>query len=357
MTNDQTNLVNYTNIGDKTNARVHVKVPNTNGGNAVIAAYNSQGTIVWSWHLWITDYVPAQINGAAIGDESSRGVELAKARNASVGGTVHQYRGSAWTYPSGNFYNRVIMDRNLGALRNTWSTTSSLDAARAYGNLYQWGRKDPMPGSADGGRDDIDLMFDGDGVSFSLSVRPNSELSRDNTIQNPTAFYTDGGNRLPDGSWAASKTIYDPCPAGWQVPDFTSDETKNIWADFNKWDKSSMLVNGNFITSSITVQESDFHVMNGMRYEIASNDYVWFPFFRMREYMSGLLRDPYRSGSGEDISFSKVLLPSSSFYGASQGKNANVSWYIEFKYGWGIPNNSVANKSYGFGVRCVQNNK
>jgi hypothetical protein len=24
-------------------------------GNAVIAAYNDAGTIVWSWHIWVTD--------------------------------------------------------------------------------------------------------------------------------------------------------------------------------------------------------------------------------------------------------------------------------------------------------------
>mgnify|MGYP003061456518 CR=1 FL=1 len=361
--NDQTNLVNYTDIGDKTNARVHVKVPNTNGGNAVIAAYNSQGTIVWSWHLWITDYVPAQINGAAIGDESSREVELAKARNASVGGTVHQYRGSAWTYPSGNFYNRVIMDRNLGALRNTWSTTSSLDAARAYGNLYQWGRKDPMPGSADGGRDDIDLMFDGDGVSKPLSVRPNSELSRDNTIQNPAAFYKlddlKNANWLPDDSWSASKTIYDPCPAGWQVPDFTTDAANNIWSDFNTWTNMSMLVNGSFMSSSMSVKEKDFHVMNGMRYKIAEGDYVWLPFIRMREMFSGLLRDPYRNSSstGETIPFASNLLPCFVLYGAGKGTEAGRCWYLEFKYVPSAPTRTIAHRAYGFGIRCIQDRK
>ena len=361
--NNQTNLVNYTNIEDKTNARVHVKVPNTNGGNAVIAAYNSQGTIVWSWHLWITDYVPAQINGAAIGDESSREVELAKARNASVGGTVHQYRGSAWTYPSGNFYNKVIMDRNLGALRNTWSTTSSLDAARAYGNLYQWGRKDPMPGSADGGRDDIDLMFDGDGVSKPLSVRPNSELSRDNTIQNPAAFYKlddlKNANWLPDDSWSASKTIYDPCPAGWQVPDFTTDAANNIWSDFNTWTNMSMLVNGSFMSSSMSVKEKDFHVMNGMRYKIAEGDYVWLPFIRMREMFSGLLRDPYRNSSstGETIPFASNLLPCFVLYGAGKGTEAGRCWYLEFKYVPSAPTRTIAHRAYGFGIRCIQDRK
>lgn len=58
------NLVNYTNIGDRANALVHVKVPVTQGGNAVITAYASDGTtILWSWHVWVTDYVPVPLSG------------------------------------------------------------------------------------------------------------------------------------------------------------------------------------------------------------------------------------------------------------------------------------------------------
>ncbi len=362
------NLVSLNNGDNNETARVNVKVPVTKGGNAVIAAYNTKGTIVWSWHLWITDYIPAQINGAAINSEPTRLAELEKARNASVGGTVHQYRGTAWTYSSGVFYNKVIMDRNLGALRNTWSTTSSLDAARAYGNLYQWGRKDPMPGSADGGKYDIDLMFDGDGISLPLQVNPNAELSLEHTIQNPRAFY-DSGKRaiinttsinLPSGTWAGDKTIYDPCPAGWQVPDFGNSSANNIWSDFNAWTNLNMLVNGEWkAVTMASVLESDFHVMNGMRYNIAEDVYAWLPFIRMRELFTGLLRDPRRDpDTGKDLAgYSGQHLPCFAIFGASQGSAVQYGWYFELKYRPSYPQNNVGYKTYGFGIRCVQNNK
>ena len=70
-------------------------------GNAVIAAKDKSGNILWSWHIWLTD--------------KPDGLEL-------VNGDV-------------------IMDRNIGAV----STDAS--SAESYGLLYQWGRKDPFPGT------------------------------------------------------------------------------------------------------------------------------------------------------------------------------------------------------------------
>ena len=36
-------------------------------------------------------------------------------------------------------------------------------------------------------------------------------------------FYLNGGYC---GNWASEKTVYDPCPAGWRVPD---GDTKGVW--------------------------------------------------------------------------------------------------------------------------------
>lgn len=96
-----------------------MRVPVTQGGNAVIAAYAVDGaTILWSWHLWITDYVPARLSGTITAANREEAIRTAK--SASAGGTVHTYAGDAWTdATSGAFFGKVIMDRNLGALRNT----------------------------------------------------------------------------------------------------------------------------------------------------------------------------------------------------------------------------------------------
>ena len=72
-------------------------------GNAVIAAKDNSGKILWSWHIWLTDKPSEQI-----------------------------YYNDAGTF----------MDRNLGA------TTAEVGDVGALGLLYQWGRKDPFLGSS-----------------------------------------------------------------------------------------------------------------------------------------------------------------------------------------------------------------
>ena len=113
-----------------------------------------------------------------------------------------------------------MMDRNLGA------TSATPGSVGALGLLYQWGRKDPFLGSS----------------SISSDTRAESTLSWpspvestastgtiDYAVSNPVTFITSNsdnddwyytGNSSTDNTrWRSSKTIYDPCPAGYRVPD------------------------------------------------------------------------------------------------------------------------------------------
>lgn len=74
-------------------------------GNVLIAVRDADGRILWSWHIWVTDY-----------DPSSQAPKL---------------NGLSW------------MTRNLGALSDDYDETGS-----AKGFVYQWGRKDPFPSGA-----------------------------------------------------------------------------------------------------------------------------------------------------------------------------------------------------------------
>lgn len=137
-------------------------------GNAIVAAHSSDGSILWSWHIWVTAFDP---------DETSV-----------------TYRNDAG----------VMMDRNLGAL------SSVPGDPQANGLLYQWGRKDPL-------RKDC------------KTVPPTVKADIDFSVRNPEAFipmgknrdwlYTEDGSVAEKGRWAQKKTIYDPCPPGWRVPD------------------------------------------------------------------------------------------------------------------------------------------
>lgn len=146
-------------------------------GNAVVAVKNSAGTILWSWHIWVTDYNPDA---------------------------------TAQTYKSG----AVMMDRNLGALDNGVGPT-------AYGFLYQWGRKDPLIGSANG-----TTTF---ATTYPVNVKQYiTSVSGDKleyTIKNPAHLVKDLNNS--SDAWGPEKTKYDPCPSGWRVPDGGS---SGVWS-------------------------------------------------------------------------------------------------------------------------------
>lgn len=182
-------------------------------GNGLVYFKNTSGEIVWSWHIWVTNYNPGrQANGVAY--------------------TITNAADSSYTF----------MDRNLGA------TTVIPGAITTTGFLYQWGRKDPFPGPesytvADDSYESIPIydstgvllpeqteMVSGTGIKHrDVTVANNI----DSAVMNPMIYYTSTGvwytndylnyydNTLwgsPDSLTVLAKTIYDPCPSGWRVP-------------------------------------------------------------------------------------------------------------------------------------------
>lgn len=187
------------------NGYVYFKTNDTySQGNAVIAARDAEGTILWSWHIWMTDYPGS-----------------------------HDYMNNTGT----------IMAVNLGAVDGNES-----------GLLYQWGRKDPFIGSFIYGFDKVAST-----IEWPAAVK--SDAGTGNvvyTTKNPTVFITK--NDL-NGSWKYTgtvyhyepewngmsgseglKTAYDPCPPGWKVPagnkmdNLGSITTNSIWSSTYGYD-------------------------------------------------------------------------------------------------------------------------
>lgn len=235
------NLVNTSDLSDANRARVHVKVPLSKGGNAVIAAYAGDGTILWSWHLWISGYVPAKIASFDA---------YAAAQTASRGGTVHKYDSPLFA-AGGVYAAKVMMDRDLGARAGGFpgitvgAGFSKMDVVNTYGFLYQWGRKDPFFPSLDGTTNEKDVIYDGYGMPKNLD-KSNSQTSMQGAVQHPLTYYYHSSSNWSSESrahtyWNAgnnsapgTKTIYDPCPDGWKVPSIfyqsTSTTAANIQA-------------------------------------------------------------------------------------------------------------------------------
>ncbi len=157
-------------------------------GNAVVCAKDAAGTILWSWHVWVT---PEDLAALA-----------------------QVYKNDAGT----------MMDRNLGAL------AADPTDVRSRGLLYQWGRKDPFRGNT-GTNNGERAVTTNSWPSAVKSSKTTGTVTY--TIQHPMehiyGISTDYSWVWGDsyGLWLKKKTIYDPCPPGWRVPDGGD---KGIWA-------------------------------------------------------------------------------------------------------------------------------
>ncbi|WP_195372925.1 DUF4906 domain-containing protein, partial [Parabacteroides leei] len=343
------NLVNLTDGNRVDNARIHLKVPVTSGGNAVVAAYgDDEAKALWSWHIWVSDYVPALLGNFTEGDVNSRTNAIAIAQNATRGGMVHTYQGASWTNSSGTFYKKIIMDRNLGAIRAVPALNSNIESARTYGVLYQWGRKDPMPGSADGSYEEINTIFNADGVTIPLSKSGGG--NQENSIANPSTFYYN--MYLADDSWGPiTKTIYDPCPKGWKVPDFYPGETTVMFDGFAFGSNLALLNDQRWFTTAISQSSAKINATNGLLYLYPGETYMdyttksaWFPMYWMRERDSGNLR---RTDACFVMYSARV---SNSVLGFPTAYYTEVKAHGVLMFTTG----ATAVRSYGMSVRCIQ---
>ena len=173
----------------------------TTEGNVIIAAYDNETNkkILWTWHIWLTDRVKEQ------------------------------------GYPSGY----IVQDRNLGA------TSSDGTNGTMNGLYYQWGRPTPLRTSA--------------------TASTSQATSVDEAIENYNVLYGSGKSdwlaEANDGLWGykdahtdLKKTMYDPCPPGYQAAD------TRVWQNITNYQKSWNTGNGT----------------KGVNLSIASND-VWYP--------------------------------------------------------------------------------
>ena len=258
-------------------------------GNAVIAAKDADGKILWSWHIWLTDQPQGQV-----------------------------YYNNAGT----------MMDRNLGA------TSATPGDVGALGLLYQWGRKDPFLGSS----------------SISSDIEANSTItwpsavssdSSNGTIAyataNPTTFIEYNGNNFDwyytgDSStdntrWTTSdkaKSTYDPCPAGWRVPDGGSN---GIW--------SKALGSSSYFADASLYDSTN----KGMNFsgKFGSASTIWYPASGYRYYYDGSLYDV-------------------GYYGSywSTSPNSDFACSLCFYYGGLVDPSNYSYRAYGYSVRCLQ---
>lgn len=157
-------------------------------GNALVAAKDEGGNILWSWHIW----VPA----------------------------------TPFTADTFGISSVNVMSRNLGALVDTVIPAEGTVDIRSVGLYYQWGRKDPFVGYK-WGSPDIEVKVSGS--SGRNMSKADAAITLATSIANPTTFVAFKGDWLSahdNTLWGkgAAKTIYDPCPAGYRVPAYNTED-------------------------------------------------------------------------------------------------------------------------------------
>lgn len=231
-------------------------------GNALVAVRDASGTILWSWHIWVTGY-----------DPETQGVE---------------YNGNVW------------MDRSLGALAR------DRGEARTEGWLYQWGRKDPFPPIdwlevlEEGSINHAIQLYDGTGallpdvdtsvgdtqvekmpvgtadsnLAYSIA-HPLTFIYNPDASESSTASYcihwvssVQGSDAIIENLWrSGTKTVWDPCPAGWTVA------STNFYS--NDPPKHNSLT---YTASAISNVGAENPQERGDYLNVLDNKTLWFPF-------------------------------------------------------------------------------
>lgn len=180
---------------------------NYKGGNALIGAFgkNEDGSVnyddlLWTWHIWVCPDIDKDKNGKISDSEL-----LATDQEWATGYT--------------------FMDRNMGAL-------SKDPGLPSLGLLYQWGRKDPFIGAAKVNTDRDNKMYtnrpltdkgydwktSAGNMSIEQATKAPTTLIKGTITGTDYKYLWGTASGLNGEANAGNKTIYDPCPHGYRVP-------------------------------------------------------------------------------------------------------------------------------------------
>lgn len=340
---DQSGIVELTSIGLEgtgDNAFVHFHVPQDKikNGNAVIAVTKG-GVVVWSWHLWF---------------DHKEVLETIKCTNFDnidynftklpLGFAYRKWEGTTYDKPrmvrlkveqeGAKMLSYINIRQDPGSVKNISST------------IYQWGRKDALPG--------VETVSDGTFIK-----NGGEDMSFQNGIQHPEKFYqilnmytalweiNPPAGYNYQNLWATdkaivsindhakAKSIYDPCPVGFQVPAgdaFT-------WATTTGENASA---NANYNT--IGFWNYGYYFNNKISNPDAS---IWFPDTGRRSY---------RTGNLESVSDGNMLHFSESNNWTNQVSNMYpsqcTSFYATFNF-YNLSPKFSHRRSHGLSVRPI----
>ena len=182
----------------------------------------------------------------------------------------------------------IMMDRNIGA------TNANLRNSGTCGLLFQWGRQDPMIGLSPLQFEYSTTQYSGDQIKVVKSTETIGTISY--SIEHPTTFIHSsspvtnydwlysGTSACDNSRWSSIKTIYDPCPSGWRIPDGIG---SSVWEKANG--------SSSFLASNFTFYSTSLPNIAGVdctdQFAPYSSTPIWYPLAGYAQQMS----DPYNN--------------------------------------------------------------
>lgn len=361
---------------------VYFRTGEVKEGNAVIAVKNTSGTILWSWHIWVTN--TNVLESAQTYRTNPRWMDPTLLKNGLVPRTL------------------TMMDRNLGAAGNEASDANT--ASRAFGLYYQFGRKDPFPSGKMGGGVECIEIYDKAGNLLPMATLKGSTFQKtaaqvphtsvaENiayTIMNPLTFiiYPAGdtdvsvnwlygasplissptiwrsSNKLWGGdlnnymseyplgldSKFTGKTIYDPCPYGWCLP------PQDTWTNFTTTENplGASTAKDDYV-SYATTNPLYYNSPSGEKRNYDSSTVIFGRHFYISEIGKGEIAFYPATGcrSGKKGDIESVGDFSCAWSSAPYSAFSTFGGYL-YSSKSGVSPNGTSWRVHGFPVRCVK---
>ena len=343
---DENNLVTllpgspiYRDASGNAYVKFEVKKENLKSGNAVISVKKGN-TILWSWHLWFApktalDEIPV----------TNAQNKVYKFTNETLGWKPTKWIATSYSAPRTV---KIKIEQTIAnnGTKQVGEITITQDAyieRRGTATYYQWGRNNAFPGT--------DAALPQGSI-----VKGNDQIHMNNKIQYPNYFFTtkflggiidpyDGltkfhyfynlwsmnNNRRGDNNAANNievvKTIYDPCPVGFNVP------TNGAFSGFttNGRNEGPMNVNGTNVKATYELNSGHIFWTNSSKTET-----IYFPASGFRNAEDDKIKEANSFGD----------------YWSADPQDYNNGCVMGFSYDKVYPL-FVNIRTYGFAVRPV----
>lgn len=271
--------------------------------NAVIAVKDAEGTTIWSWHIWMTDYV--------LGEDIKTVQNYAGKQYEFMPVNIGWVDSQTSTYPERSVPLRVVQDIEGGEIFSNgiyqYATTEILVG---NGTSYQFGKKDPTPGNEfliREGRDVSDLDYHNESNDGRKSYGPypftivqRNAVTLGESISHPeTGFFSADGyyswygtSYIPINLWdvnndednsdgyspsdfSVTKSVYDPSPVGFTVAPY------DAYTGFVTDPEGGTMQGGHNSSDEL----DDYNANYGMYFHCApsgAGDTIFFPWSKMR---------------------------------------------------------------------------